>query len=159
MKAAEFIEKLKTLTPPIEVEKYEDTEDYGDELVNLVMNFDISDVDFGDIAFAEEVLGDEESYELGMFEEKFLIIDRNSGRVYVEDDDEEGSVVFTCADSSEKFIDALWVAVRYFSFQMNEKLKDSDIESCEIKAKQCAEVAGNEEYIPFYQDFLNCYER
>jgi hypothetical protein len=159
MKAEEFVEKLKTLNPPIEVEQFEDAEDYSDELVNLVMNYDVSEIDFGDIAFADEVLGDEETFELGMYEEKFLIIDRNSGEVYVERDDEDGTRVFTCAETSEKFLDALWVVVRYFAFQLNEKLKETDIESCEEKAKQCAEVAGNLEYVPFYQDFLNCYER
>lgn len=159
MKAEEFIGKLLTLTPPIIVEKFDDAEDYGDELVNLAMNYDISEVDFGDIGFAEEVLGDEEYYEVGMFEEKYIVIDRKSGEVRVEDDDDEGTIIFSCAETSEKFLDALWVAVRYFSLQLNEKLKDTDLESRELKAQQCAEVAGGEQYFPFYQDFLNCYER
>lgn len=159
MKAEEFIGKLLTLTPPIIVEKFDDAEDYGDELVNLAMNYDISDVDFGDIGFAEEVLGDDDYYEVGMFEEKYLVIDRKSGEVRVEDDDEEGTIIYSCAETSEKFLDALWVAVRYFSLQLNEKLKETDLESRELKARQCAEVAGSEDYFPFYQDFLNCYER
>ncbi|MEK7725035.1 MAG: hypothetical protein AAB336_11830 [Acidobacteriota bacterium] len=159
MKAEEFITKLATLTPAIEVERYDDAEDYGDELVNLAMNYDISDVDFGDIGFADEVLGDDDYYEVGMFEEKYLVIDRQSGEVRVEADDEEGTIVYSCAETSEKFLDALWVAVRYFSVQLNEKLKDTDLESRELKAQQCAEVAGSEDYFPFYQDFLNCYER
>lgn len=159
MKAEEFIGKLLTLTPPIIVEKYDDAEDYGDELVNLAMNYDISDVDFGDVGFAEEVLGDDDYYEVGVFEEKYLVIDRKSGEVRVEDDDEEGTIIYSCAETSEKFLDALWVAVRYFSMQLNEKLKETDLESRELKARQCAEVAGGEQYFPFYQDFLNCYER
>jgi hypothetical protein len=159
MKAEEFIEKLKTLAPAIEVEKYDDAEEFKDELVNLVMNYDVSDVDFGDIGFAEEVLGDDDYYEVGMFEEKYIVIDRRSGEVRVEDDDEEGTIIFSCAENSEKFLDALWVAVRYFSTQLNEKLKDDDLESRHLKAEQCAEVAGGAKYFPFYQDFLNCYER
>lgn len=159
MKAEEFIAKLATLSPPITVEKFDDAEKFDDELVNLVMNYDISDVEFGDIGFTDEVLGDEEYYEVGIFEEKFLVIDRRTGEVRVEDDDDEGTIIFTCAETSEKFLDALWVAVRYFSTQLNEKLKETDLESCELKAKQCAEVAGSEDYFPFYQDFLNCYER
>lgn len=159
MKAEEFVAKLATLTPPIKVDKFDDAEEFNDELVNLVMNYDISDVDFGDIGFAEEVLGDDESYEVGMFEEKFIVIDRESGEVRIEDDDDEGTIIFSCAENSEKFLDALWVAVRYFSLQLNENLKETDFESCELKAKQCAEVAGSENYFPFYQDFLNCYER
>jgi hypothetical protein len=159
MKAEEFITKLSTLNPPIEVEKYDDSEEFNDELVNLVMNYDISEVDFGDIGFAEEVLGDDDYYEIGMFEEKFIVIDRASGEVRIEDDDEEGTIIFSCANSSEKFLDALWVAVRYFSLQLNESLKETDLESRELKARQCAEVAGGENYFPFYQDFLNCYER
>src|SRR5689334_10249083 len=115
MKAEEFIAKLKTLTPPIEVEKYDDSEDFRDELVNLVMNYDVSEVDFGDIGFAEEVLGDEEYYEVGMFEEKFIVIDRKTGEVRIEDDDDEGTIMFSCAASSEKFIDALWLAVQFFA--------------------------------------------
>lgn len=158
MKAEEFIEKLATLTPPIVIEKYDEVEDFEDELVNLVMNYDLSEIDFGDVSFAEEVLGDDESYEVGMFEEKFIVIDRKSGEVHIEDDD-EGTIVFACASNSEKFLDALWVAVRYFSLQLDKNLKDTDLESCQIKAKQCAEVAGDESYIPFYEDFLNCYER
>ena len=159
MKAEEFITKLSTLNPPIEVEKYDDSEEFNDELVNLVMNYDISEVDFGDIGFAEEVLGDDDYYEIGMFEEKFIVIDRASGEVRIEDDDEEGTIIFSCANSSEKFLDALWVAVRYFSLQLNESLKETDLESRELKARHCAEVAGGENYFPFYQDFLNCYER
>jgi hypothetical protein len=159
MKAEEFVEKLKTLNPPILVEKYDDSEDFDDELVNLVMNYDMSDVDFGDIGFAEEVLGDDDTYEVGMFEEKFIVIDRSTGEVRIERDDDDGTIVFSCAENSEKFLDALWVAVRYFSTQLNEKLKDTDLESCELKAKQCSEVAGSDDYVPFYLDFLNCYER
>ena len=113
----------------------------------------------GDIGFAEEVLGDDDYYEVGMFEEKFIVIDRKTGEVRVEDDDEEGTIIFSCAETSEKFLDALWVAVRYFSTQLNEKLKDDDLESRELKAQQCADVAGGEQYFAFYQDFLNCYER
>lgn len=159
MKAEEFITRLATLNPPIKVEKYDDADNFDDELVNLVMNYDVSDVDFGDIGFAEEVLGDEDYYEVGMFEEKFIVIDRESGEVRIEKDDDDGTIVFSCAESSEKFLDALWVAVRYFSTQLNEKLKETDLESCELKAQQCAEVAGSQDYFPFYQDFLNCYER
>lgn len=159
MKAHEFISRLTTLNPPITVEKYDNAEDFGDELVNLAMNFDISEIDFGDIGFADEVLSDDDFYEVGMFEEKYLVIDRQTGNVQVEDDDEEGTIIFSCAETSEKFIDALWVVVRYFSTQLNENLKETDLESCELKARQCAEVAGSEDYFPFYQDFLNCYER
>ena len=128
-------------------------------MVNLVMNYDLSEIDFGDVSFAEEVLGGEESYEVGMFEEEFIVINRENGSVYIEEDDEEGTILFTCASSSERFLDALWVAVRYFSLQLDQNLKDTDLESCLHKAKQCADVAGDESYIPFYEDFLNCYER
>lgn len=158
MKAEEFIANLKTLNPPIEVEKFDDSEDFKDELVNLVMNYDISDVDFGDIGFAQEVLGDEETYEVGMFEEKFIIIDRKTGEVRIEDDDDEGTIIFSCAESSEKFIDALWLSVQYFSKQLNEGLNETRLDESEAKAKECAEVAGSQDYFPFYQDFLNCYE-
>ncbi len=159
MKAEEFISKLKTLNPPIAVEKYDDSEDFADELVNLVMNYDVSEVDFGDIGFAEEVLGDEDFYEVGMFEAKYIVIDRRTGEVRIEADDDEGTIVFSCADGSEKFIDALWLAVQYFSQQLTEKLKETAIDEAEVKARECAEVAGNQDYYPFYQDFLNCYER
>lgn len=159
MKAEEFIANLKTLNPPIEVEKYDDAEVFDDELVNLVMNYDISDVDFGDIGFAEEVLGDDDSYEVGMFEEKFIVIDRKSGEVRIEKDDDEGTIVFSCAQNSEKFLDALWIAVQFFSQHLNEGLTETDIDDCLQKAKECSEVAGSEDYYPFYEDFLNCYER
>ena len=159
MKAEEFISNLKTLNPPIKVEKHEDAEDFADELVNLVMNYDISEVDFGDIGFAEEVLGDEEYYEVGMFEEKFIVIDRKTGEVRIEDDDEQGTIVFSCAQTSERFIDALWLVVQFFAKHLNENLKETDIDEAEAKAKECAEVAGSQDYFPFYQDFLNCYER
>jgi hypothetical protein len=159
MKAEEFIANLTTLTPPIEVEKYEDQENFEDELVNLVMNYDLSDVEFGDIGFAEEVLGDEEFYEVGMFEEKFIVIDRKTGEVRIEDDDDEGTIIFSCAQTSEKFIDALWLAVQYFSKQLTEEIKETDLDYCEAQAKICAEVAGSSDYFPFYQDFLNCYEQ
>lgn len=159
MKAEEFITKLATLNPPILIEKYDDAEPFEDELVNLVMNYDVSDVDFGDIGFAEEVLGDDDTYEVGMFEEKFIVIDRATAEVRIEKDDDEATVVYSCAENSEKFLDALWVAVRFFSMQLNEKLKETDLDSCELKARQCSEVAGSEDYYPFYLDFLNCYER
>ena len=159
MKAEEFITKLTTLTPSITVEKHDDVEDFDNELVNLVMNYDISDVDFGDIGFAEEVLGDDDTYEVGMFEEKFIVIDRQSGEVRIEKDDDDGTIIYSCAETSERFLDALWVAVRYFSLQLDEKLKDSDLETSQLKARQCAEVAGSDDYYPFYEDFLNCYER
>ncbi len=159
MKAEEFITKLTTLTPSITVEKHDDAEDFDNELVNLVMNYDISDVDFGDIGFAEEVLGDDDTYEVGMFEEKFIVIDRQSGEVRIEKDDDDGTIIYSCAETSERFLDALWVAVRYFSLQLDEKLKDSDLETSQLKARQCAEVAGSDDYYPFYEDFLNCYER
>lgn len=159
MKAQEFIANLKTLSPPIEVKKHDDSEDYGNELVNLAMHYDVSEVDFGDIGFAKEVLGDEKYYEVGMFEEKYIVIDRGTGEVRIEDDDEEGTIIFSCAESSEKFIDALWLAVQFFSNELNEGLKETLIDDAETKAEECAEAAGSQDYFPFYQDFLNCYER
>lgn len=158
MKAEEFVAKLATLDPPINVEKYEDAEPLGDELVALVVNYDVANIYLGDIRFGEEAYEDEETFEVGQFEEKFLIIDRESGEVRVEDDDDEGTVMYSCAESSEKFLDALWSAVQYLSFKLNQPPKESDLETCRGRALECAEIAGSEDYYPFYQDLLDCYE-
>jgi hypothetical protein len=159
MKTEEFVAKLATLDPPITVEEYEDTEDFGDQLVNLVMNFDIGDVELGNVGFAEEAMGDDDVYEIGMFEEKFLIIDRKTGEIRVEDDDEEGTIIYSCAENSEKFLDATWEVVKFLSKKLDETIDDSTLDDHEEVAMSCAKIAGGEEYFAFYVDWLNCYER
>jgi hypothetical protein len=159
MKTEEFIAKLATLEPSIIVEKYDDGDDFGDQLVNLVMNYDISDVELGDVGFAEEALGDDDTYEIGMFEEKFLIIDRNTGEIRVEEDDDEGTILYSCAENSEKFLDATWEVVQYLSKQLDETIDDSTLDHYEEVAMKCAKMAGSEEYFAFYVDWLNCYEK
>jgi hypothetical protein len=159
MKTEEFIANLATLEPSIIVEKYDDGDDFGDQLVNLVMNYDISDVELGDVGFAEEALGDDDTYEIGMFEEKFLIIDRNTGEIRVEEDDDEGTILYSCAENSEKFLDATWEVVQYLSKQLDETIDDATLDHYEEVAMKCARMAGSEEYFPFYVDWLNCYER
>ncbi len=159
MKTEEFVAKLATLNPPITVEKYNDYEDFGDQLVNLVMNYDIGEVELGDVGFADEAMGDEDTYEVGMFEEKFLIIDRNTGEIRVEDDDEAGTIVYSCAENSEKFLDATWEVVQYLSKQLDETLDDSTLDDHEEVAMKCAKIAGSEDFFAFYVDWLNCYEK
>jgi hypothetical protein len=161
MKAEEFVAKLATLEPPLAVEKRTDAEPFADDaLVDLVLNWEIADFDFGDVSFSEEAFEDETTFEVGMYEEKYIIVDRRNGEVRVEKDDEDGTIVFSCAASSEKFLDALWLAIQYFAAKLNEQiLHDDDLDKCENKAYQCAEAAGDKnDYFPFYQDFLNCYE-
>jgi hypothetical protein len=158
MRPQEFVEKLATLNPPILVARHPEAERFEDALVSLVVNFDMDEIYLGDIHFGEEAYEDETTFEVGMFEEKFLIVDKETGEVRVEDDDEEGTIMFSCAASSEKFLDAVWIGIQYLSRKVNETLKDTDVETCYQKAMECAEAAGSEDYFPFYQDLLDCYE-
>lgn len=158
MRAQEFVDKLATLNPPIVVQKHPEAESFVDPLVELVVNYDMHEIFLGDIHFGEEAYEDETTYEVGMFEEKVLIVDKESGEVRVEDDDDEGTILFSCAQNSEKFLDAVWVSISHLSQRLNQALKDTDLEVCYQKAMECAEIAGSEDYFPFYQDLLDCYE-
>lgn len=158
MKASEFVERLKALDPPVDVQKREEDVPIGDALVDLVLNYDVADMQFGDIIFADDAFEDEDTYEVGNFEEKFLIVDRKSGEVRIEDDDEEGTILYSCAQNGEKFLDALLAAAKFISDLVEDRLSDDDLDHCEAKAMECAKLAGSDEYFPFFQDFLNCYE-
>lgn len=170
MKANEFVEKLKSIAPSLESTiargysedgakrilrsyeaDYKDNKLYQNELLNLVKNYDSSNIEIGFIRFDLENQNDisletDQFFRVGWVEGYLLVVNKQTGEVQMEDFSSEGFIIANCAENSEKFLDAVFEFAKphgNFFDEQNQYQRDS-------KIILCATLAGGNQYQEFY---------
>lgn len=171
MKAREFVRKIYELTPSKELlsdfglsegeiidiqqyykanEKTVKTENIDNALIDLVRNFDTSTLAVTLVTFNDYIKESEDTWRVGLVESDWLEVDRITNQVKVTQHDYEEYTIWWCADSGEKFLDALYEVAKYINSENKTPVKN-----CK-QAEICAELAGGKNYLDFYKMLLSC---
>ncbi|MCY2987563.1 MAG: hypothetical protein NTY19_06830 [Planctomycetota bacterium] len=114
---------------------------HRDPIVDLLSRYDATGLEIGLIAFASHVEDRGNKLYFGEAESDYLVIDKATGRVQVLDHAKPDHVICECAETSERFFDALIAGLDVAS------LGDRSL-------GQCVNLAGGQRYRAFYADIL-----
>ena len=176
MKAVDFVKELRELAPPREkllelgvseakanemIDSYNCVEanysgsDFDDSLLSLLIRYNLSKVVIGLIEFKEGFVPYKKGYIIGNVEVDYLILDKNDGEIKVFEFDAPDHLLWRCASSSEKFLDALIVCASFLTATLFSDSLYNDADAILQVSNDCARIAGNEEeYGDFYKMLL-----
>lgn len=127
----------------------------GDELLNLIANYDLRKVEIGVVSFREsvEIYGD--YFIVGTDEVDPLVMYRFNNEISVRDFTDFDFVVCECAENGEKFLDAL-IAFGDFVVKTRDLDFDSPVDPALISSKieECTQLAGGEKYRTYYEGMI-----
>jgi hypothetical protein len=176
MTAKEFVRKITELKPDINsfinseyprefiennIREFNITEKVikvmkEDEVLNLIENYDLKDFFVYDFHFLEKE--DYYSFDDYFFFAGFdiFIIGLNKKTLEIVCYDLDNNEIFKkCASNSSNFLDALFhLKTLQTKFLLNEELISLREELSLLTAKECAELAGGQEYVSFYEYIL-----
>jgi len=124
-------------------------------IIDLVNNYDVTKLQIGMIGFDDRIKNIGEYTFFGRFEIDHLVINTTFGTILMI---ENGSdhVLYECAQSGEKFLDALVIAAGFLEKRaMDDKLYDDQVLTCKI-AEECGNIAGSPSCVDFYKILLGC---
>lgn len=135
--------------------------DNGDELLNLIHNYDASKIE---IALVHFDLDDDSPYgippserflRVGYAEADFVVIDKTTGEIALEDHESSGFIMLYCAENGGKFLDALYEMAKPNDEYLVDPKDQGSVDWCK-KADVCAHLAGGDKYLDFYKMALGC---
>jgi len=103
-----------------------------------------------DVSFRNTIEENSEYYIIGEIDIYLLIIRKKNGLICALDITEDLEPIFECALDSEKFLDALFVAMEYYIMKFRKIIVRNEINN-EYYRKRCSEVAGGSLFYPFYK--------
>ena len=104
---------VRLLLASYEAEPRAEFRDYGDELLNLIHNYDASKIEIALIHFDLDndspygIPPSERFLRVGYARADLLVIDKITGEIAIEDHESSGFIMDYCAENSENFLDAL----------------------------------------------------
>lgn len=128
-----------------EIKKISDRQE-NNEIMNLLSNYDLSELRIINITFDPKHQEDEEYLYFGFDINDRLVLNKNNGKIFSFDPFGD-RIVFACAENSHKFLDALFEIMQFSKEKMmnmyTEEIRDE--KSSKI-AYVTALKAGGEEY-------------
>lgn len=176
MQVDKFVEELWLCAPPVEslegrglspaeaasfresfvCKKRSDSAGYSDSLLELIASYDTSKLEIGTVTFSPYIVEAKRGWHIGYFEIDPIVIDRSTGEVLVEDEAQEGYVMWECAESGGKFLDALLLAGCFLGRCFYDEQLASDQIARHEQADICTKAAGGTRYSDFYLVLLGC---
>lgn len=130
----------------------------GDEFLALIRYYDCSNVGIGILSMEKEVIECNDYYEIGKVEMDVLVLNKITLEIEVRDHDSLGHVIWECALSGAKFLDALLVCAQYFRSLLNDlSIGDNSARLLGV-VNNSTEKAGGDRYIDFYKMLLGYFE-
>ncbi len=172
MESHEFVEKLGALAPTRQslsameldeefldeyldsytLEKKEVSDFHPDPILNLILNYDVSNFDVGLIRLnsAGEVQETDRYIIFGNLDADLLGIDKVNENIVMLDWESPEFVMDICAKNSGSFLEAI-LEVASFNHDMftNDELGNNQL-AIFNKSKEVSLIAGSEEYLSFY---------
>ncbi len=175
MRSEDFVLKVKELKPnesllltyssefvnetlkQFDIKKRDTVVEYGNELLDLLRGYDISNLVIGGIQFKEEVLEDEFYFYLGNDEADVIVLNKESGKVLILDHEDMTRVLCECAKDGSSYLDAIVEAKKFFlSCAFDEEFSCEQEDKCSMAFK-CASLAGGKEYMTYFKGLLGCW--
>jgi len=120
---------------------------------DLICNYDLRRFLDGLLNFNDKIIDLPECKLIGFMEADPLVIDRETKKIaIVYHDRDEYTIIFYAAENMDKFLDALFMALKFYSkFWLNRK---KDYSSRESSLNNCLIAAGGAEFMDFWNAFL-----
>lgn len=123
-------------------------------LVDFVLRYDASKIEIGGVRFGELKKDDNGCMCFGKEEADPLLIDAQTGEIFLEELGSDGHILCWCAADGESFLDAMLRAACFLEkCLVNSKLGQNQITSRQV-AEECVNLAGGEKYSTFYYALL-----
>lgn len=126
----------------------------GDELLNLIANFDLRKVQIGTIRLNDTIQTDGDYYILGMEEADPLVMYKFNNEISVVDLADHQYVIHYCAENGDRFLDALIASREFIEKRASNPELELDSSTIRMKVEECAKIAGGEKYLSFYEYFI-----
>ncbi|UPT67152.1 MAG: hypothetical protein M0D57_00150 [Sphingobacteriales bacterium JAD_PAG50586_3] len=119
------------------------------ELLKLVEYYNASLIHIGAIDFFKNVNTSDNFYYLGNVEIDYLVVEIKSGIVLCIDQNEK--TLWKCADSDQKFLEALIFCVDFFIKRLTDEIEYDDIPATLEFSEKCGYIAGGKDCVGFYK--------
>lgn len=128
----------------------------GDALIELIENFDLSQVKVASLRFVESPVNDGLKLRVGTFDSDLLVIDSRTGEVQIEEFPSARHLLWECAETGSKFLDALVLAAAFLGrCSWNVELYENQSAHKRV-ANECTIAAGGGRYRDFYLVLCGC---
>ncbi len=97
----------------------------GNEILDLIANYDIECIEIGSVTFNKKVKETNELIIFGKLEADPLAISKKNGEIIMVDHEDLSHIMFVCAADASHFLDALliaWQTITFFCYR-NPKLR------------------------------------
>lgn len=119
-------------------------------ILELVLNYDCSQLRIGMIEFYETIKETEDSIFFGQFEIDELAINRISNEIVLFELGLDHIICY-CASNGSNFLDAILIAAEFLNKRgVNKKMYNDEQLNIQM-AEECGEAAGGEKYYGFYR--------
>ena len=187
MNAEEFVDKLAKLAPSVDDlivkgyerevaeeirsayfnEKNEVYNDYDDPLLDLINNYDTSNLEIGILKIGNrkyDFPSPPEKIRVGSVESDILVINPKTGHVELLDHAHPEYVIGICAVSGERFLEAILLLADFEMPYLDSRLKNKITEKQSVannlaahkKAAECTKVAGLGKEATIFHLLLGC---
>lgn len=129
--------------------------EYGDELLNLIANFDLSKVEIGMIRLNNAIQVEGDFYILGTEEVDPLVMYKFNHEISLVDHTDQDHIICYCAENGDKFLDAILVAREFCEERARNPELELDEDIIKRKVDECAKLAGGEKYATFYESMIS----
>ncbi|AFZ67251.1 hypothetical protein Deipe_1731 [Deinococcus peraridilitoris DSM 19664] len=122
-----------------------------DPLVRLIENYDLSNFHLADVTFPKEVECGRWGCVVGHYAGDDLVRRASDGSVFLMELGTTGHALYECAESGDKFLDALLRSAQFFG----RSLASDQLEARRM-VRECTALAGGERYARFYNSLIGC---
>jgi hypothetical protein len=132
-----------TTRPPIK--------DASDPLIELLSNWDLSNVQIGMVSFLDAPEVSKEGHvQIARVELDPLFITADGREVVVSEAGSEKHLLWRASKTGGQLLDALIVAAKFLTQRAVQEINMDDSDAAKRIAELCATLAGGTEYHPFY---------
>ncbi len=130
----------------------------GDELLNLIANYDVAKLEIGMVTFFNTIQHDADYYKVGEVESDSLVLRKNTKEILVLEEFEESNILWYCAKNGSMFLDALLFCASFFNKRLFNDAFWEDRNLILTVVKESTKLAGGNKYQDFYKMLLGLYE-
>jgi len=125
------------------------------DLSELISKYDPSNIEIGMVRMLETPENSPLGWRVGQVEADYLVVDKGTGEIVVEEIASPGYVIWRCAADGGRFMSSMATAAKYLAeCLLEDKARDAQqAEAFEV----CVSLAGGRAYEPFYRMLLGIY--
>lgn len=126
----------------------------SDQLLELLREWDVSEVEIGMIRFPEPPTERSGKICVGCFEADPLVILPDTGEIAVHELGTKEHLLWLVAKSGSRLLDAMVIAARFLAQCTVGTIDFDDYKAARSVSIECATAAGGEKYLDFYKTLL-----